>query len=174
MKIGISDAIRNKINSELVEPGYFDYIKSSLSLRRLFACFDMSFGVGVEILHAGSIILGGLAAYMDEQNLSIISISLNVGSMTLKILQSCSKREAKELTAEVNTMFDKLDIESLPDLTIDNAKYRKSVSENSSSNQYAKKHERKINIDQNVHDEQKDNNVDIEMGNIVIHDNNTL
>jgi hypothetical protein len=118
MSVENSPLLGPKITNELIEPNYFNGIKNGLLAIKIFSTSATILEVMAQLLHTASIITGSLAIPLENQDFVIISLALNIGSMAAKNLISCSLKESKENTANVNLICTKIGIDSIPDFTI--------------------------------------------------------
>lgn len=114
MQTIISDELKRKIIIEYIEPFYINEVKNNIQEKSCWKRTGHVFQTLSKILVASGGILSFSSGYYDYPLLSFISGSISTISLAFLQLSAYSYAEHKKQGQELNTILEKLKIDTLP------------------------------------------------------------
>ena len=127
----VSDALKNDILVNLVEPQYKNDIIRNLKLRKKFKNYGLWFETLSKFFLGVSSIMSFSMGIYKLQILSFLSGSSSVVSLVLLQYSSFSYRESKKISMELNDILKKLNISTINIENISNADSMENLEPNS-------------------------------------------
>ena len=112
----LSDDLKQDILTNLVEPSFKDDISTNLKLKKKFKKLGLFFETVSKLFVGISSILSFSSGIYKYEILAFLSGTSSVLSLVTLQYSSYSYRESKKLSAEINTVLEKLHIEPIPEI----------------------------------------------------------
>lgn len=112
----LSDDLKQDILTNLVEPSFKDDISTNLKLKKKFKKLGLFFETVSKLFVGISSILSFSSGIYKYEILAFLSGTSSVLSLVTLQYSSYSYRESKKLSAEINTVLEKLHIETIPEI----------------------------------------------------------
>ena len=113
----ISDLLKSKILSELVEPCYYKDIDEMIKERKTWRAYGNKFETLSKIMIGSSSIISFATGIYDYKILAFVSGITSVLSLTFIQFSTYAFKESKERTIELDKILTSLDIENVPELS---------------------------------------------------------
>ena len=115
-KIEISNATREFIVDNLVEPYYKNMIKTTISGKKMWRTIGISFETASKVMVALGGIFSFSAGVYRSETLSFVSGSISCMSLALLQIASFSYKENKKQGDELNILLKKLKLDTIPSM----------------------------------------------------------
>jgi len=112
----ISVCVRERIISKLIEPNYYDDVRCTLSARRWWRIIGHVFETTSKVAIAGSGILSFSSGFYGDKRLALFAGVTSTLSLALAQLGLYCFKQSKNNTDELNTILQKIKIETVPNL----------------------------------------------------------
>jgi len=109
----ISQSVKHEIIVSIVEPSYKTDIKRNFRLKKLFKNMGLTFEILSKLFVGITSIISFASGIYRIELLSFLAGTTSVVSLVLLQYSSYSYRESKKITAEINDIFKKLNMDTI-------------------------------------------------------------
>jgi hypothetical protein len=109
----ISQSVKHEIIVSIVEPSYKTDIKRNFRLKKLFKNMGLTFEILSKLFVGITSIISFASGIYRIEVLSFLAGTTSVVSLVLLQYSSYSYRESKKITAEINDIFKKLNMDTI-------------------------------------------------------------
>ena len=112
-------SITDHVTLNIIQPNYIHDIQGHINAKNSWKCVSISFETTSKVLLGCSTVLSFASGVYINNTLSFIAGSVSTLSLVCMQFSNFSKRESKRSTEELNILLKKLNIDTVPDESLE-------------------------------------------------------